>query len=127
MEEEERRKRKNRIIIKDLKIKERKDTETVGKFLESEFKAKEAVKEVIILGGGGAKKMALVEFKSWKEKQKLMVEEKRLKGSNIYIEYDLSIEERVIQRKLRDFEKAEKEKGNRARVAYRKINIEGRW
>lgn len=42
MEEQERKERKNRIVIKGLKLRDGKDCEKVGNFLESEFKAKKA-------------------------------------------------------------------------------------
>jgi len=54
IEDKEKKKRKNNLVIKELKGKGKKSLiETVEKFLEEEFEVKERVKEVQIAAGEG--------------------------------------------------------------------------
>jgi len=51
--------------------------------------------------------------------------EKKLRSRKIYIDNDLSQEEREAQRKLREIARDERADGRKARVGYRRIEIEG--
>jgi len=51
--------------------------------------------------------------------------EKKLGNRKIYIDNDLTQEEREMQRKLREVARGEKANGRRIRVRYRRIEIEG--
>jgi len=50
---------------------------------------------------------------------------KKLGSRQIYIDHDLTQEEREVQRKLRVVARGERTKGRRTRVVYRRIEIEG--
>ena len=67
--------------------------------LETEDKVK-WVKEV-----GINKKVILVSSKDQEDKQEVMRKKGQLKGTKIYINHDLSREDRDIQRKLKDIVK----------------------
>jgi len=51
--------------------------------------------------------------------------EKKLGIRKIYIDKDLTQEEREVQSKLREVAKSKKANGRRRRVGYRRIEIEG--
>jgi len=51
--------------------------------------------------------------------------EKKLGSRQIYIDNDLTQEERKVQRKWRVVARGERTKGKRTRVEYRRIEIEG--
>jgi len=51
--------------------------------------------------------------------------EKKLGNRKIYIDNDLTQEERKVQKKLREIARDERADGRRARVGYRRIEIEG--
>jgi len=51
--------------------------------------------------------------------------EKKLGSRKIYIDNDLTQKEREVQRKLREIARDERADGRRARVGYRRIEIEG--
>ena len=51
----------------------------------------------------------------------------QLKGTKIYINHDLSREDRDIQRKLREIAKQEREQGAEVKLGFRKIRINGNW
>ena len=63
--------------------------------------------------------------------QKLWIMKNKYKlaryAKKIYIEDDLTKEERKIQSELRKKGKEEKEKGNKVKVGYKKISINNRW
>ena len=55
-----------------------------------------------------------------------MKNKKNLK-SNISINDDYTKKEQEIQKKFRDMAREERKKGNRALVAYKKIQVNGEW
>lgn len=55
-----------------------------------------------------------------------MKEKSKLKGRDIYIDHDLTKEERDIQRKLRERAKREREESKKVKIGYKKIIIEGK-
>lgn len=69
----------------------------------------------------------VAELKSWEEKQEIMRRKKGLE-EGIYIDNDLTREERERQQKLRKITWGERErKGKFVKVGYGKIFLEGRW
>lgn len=63
----------------------------------------------------------------WEQKEQIMKNKGKLKGSKIYIESDLTEHEQIIQKKIRDIAKSEKERGRQVKVGYQKIRIDGKW
>lgn len=49
----------------------------------------------------------------------------KLKNKGIFIENDLTIEERATQFNLREIVREEKQKGNTVKISYKKIHING--
>lgn len=64
-------------------------------FLKNEFGLKEEVGKIIIVGKS-KKEIALVELKDWEAKQKIMREKSKLGERKIYIDHDLTKEEREV-------------------------------
>jgi hypothetical protein len=52
---------------------------------------------------------------------------KERKGERMYIDDDLTNEERKAQKKLREVATEEKDSGKRIKIRYRKIQINGEW
>lgn len=125
MEEIEKQERKNRIIIKGLEISEENMQDTVRSFLEENFKIAKQIKEIMIVGRERGK-AAVVEMMDWKAKQEIMREKNKLRGKTIFIDHDMSKEEKEIQRKIVERAKDEKKKGRKAKIGYKKLYIEGR-
>lgn len=107
LDEREKQERRNNIIIRWMEKEEKNLREMIKTFLEKDFKLTVGVEEINILGGGG-KEIALVKLKDWEEKSKLMKEKGKLGRRKIFIDHDLTKEEREVQRIIR--EKAGKEK-----------------
>lgn len=131
IEEKERKERKNKIVIRGLRRS--KGVNDLGneamKILEMEFGVKEKVKEINVVGSEG-REVIIAEMVRWEDKEGIMKRKEKLVGSGIYIDHDLTREERSVQRKLREIARREREEGRRIKVGYRKIIIEGktyRW
>lgn len=125
IEGKEKKERKNNIVIRGLR-KDRKDIIELGTdFLEKEFGARERIKHIKTEGKEG-REVVIVEMEDWQAKEKIMKEKNKLRGRNIFIDHDMTKEEREVQRKLREMARGEKGKGKRVKIGYRKIIIEGK-
>ena len=74
----------------------------------------------------GEEEMVLAEIGSWEEKRMVMSRKKTLKRG-LYVDDDLTKEERTTQKKLRERATEERKKGNQMKVSYRKIRIGNKW
>ena len=68
-----------------------------------------------------------VELRCLEDKIAIMKNKNKLQGTDIYIDDDLTKQEREIQRTLRMRAREEREKGNEARVGYQKLMINNNW
>lgn len=89
-------------------------------FLKNEFGLKEEGVGKIIIVRKSKKEIALVELKYWETKQKIMREKSKLGERKIYIDHDLTKEERKIQRMIVERAREERVKGRKVKVGYRK-------
>lgn len=55
-----------------------------------------------------------------------MKEKSKLRGRNIFIDHDMTKEEREVQRKMRESAKRKREEGKKVKIGYRKITVEGK-
>ncbi|XP_011858801.1 PREDICTED: trichohyalin-like [Vollenhovia emeryi] len=127
----ERRRRRNNIIIKGMKVENGSEgKEKMKKFLEEEITKKMEVEEVQTIGRGEYK-MTLVRFNRWEDKKEIMVKRKEIgKARKIFIDDDLTAVERQIQKHLWSIVREEREKGKKATVGYQRIwidNCEWKW
>lgn len=53
--------------------------------------------------------------------------QKNLKGTNMFIDDDITKKEREIQKKIRERADEEKRKENKTRIGYQKLEINGTW
>jgi hypothetical protein len=75
-------------------------------------------------------KMMLAKIESWEQKKNIMRNKSRLKeikGERVYIDDHLTNKERKTQRKLKDVAREERDRGERVKIGYRKIQINGEW
>jgi hypothetical protein len=77
-------------------------------------------------------KMMLAKIESWEQKKNIILNKSNLKerkGKRMYsyIDDDLTNEERKIQKKLREMDREEKDRGKRLKIEYRKIQLNGEW
>ncbi|KAJ3628518.1 hypothetical protein MTP99_015818 [Tenebrio molitor] len=74
--------------------------------------------------------MMLAKIESWEQKKNIMLNKSKLKerkGERMYIDDDLTNEDRKTLKKLREVAREEKDRGKRVKMGYRKIQINGEW
>ena len=69
MEEQDRKERKNKIVIRGLKMKNSEAKKKVEEFMEEEFNIKEGISGIETRGRGKEYNIAIVEMKDWETKQ----------------------------------------------------------
>lgn len=127
LERQERKERKNNIVIRGLKYKKAEAKEEIEKFIEDKFKISNGVKTVEAIGRDQESKVTIVQLVDWETKQKIMTGKSRNRLEEVYIDHDLTGEERDVQRRLREIARTQRAQGKEVRVRYRKIGIEGKW
>ncbi|XP_017889191.1 golgin subfamily A member 6-like protein 22 [Ceratina calcarata] len=127
LEERERREKKNKIVIRGLEVPKREAKEKTRQFLTEEFGVKEGIVGIEIIGGGEIAKVSIVEMENWEAKQEVMKKKGKLRGKRIYIDHDMTQEERRVQKLLREKAREEINEGREAKVGYRKIKILNKW
>ena len=114
VERQEKKDRKNNIAIRGMKVEEIVTRSVVENFVEEVLK--ERSKEVIV-----------VELQNREEKAKIWKNKYKLKGSNIFMDDDLTKEERIRQSEIRRAARIERGKGHEVTVGYNRIQIDGKW
>ena len=68
-----------------------------------------------------------VQMSSFDEKMEIMRNKRKLRGQEIFIENDMTRQEREIQAAIRFRAKQERERGNSVRIGYQRLQINGTW
>lgn len=121
-----RKERRNNIVIRGVRWQERNIEAEAEQFLKNELKVEVMVRKARKVGERGQESVTVVEIGEWEKKKEIMEKKKNL-SKGVYIDDDLTREEREVQKKLRDRAREEKGRGKRVRVGYRKIRIEDKW
>lgn len=121
----EKEKRKCRLVIKGVKFETDQKEEATKQFIEAKLGVEVEVKRVITLKEVKGMNINLVEMKDWDNKQTVMKNKYKLRGTNVYIDNDMTPKEREIQAEIRKIAKDERSKGRRTKIGYKKITIEG--
>jgi hypothetical protein len=127
MEQREKKERKNNVIITGVKGITGNIERGVEEWLEREIGVKVDVKKAFKINKD---KMMLAKIENWERKKNIMLNKSKLKerkGGRMYIDDDLTNEERKTQKKLREVAREERDRGKRVKIGYRKIQINGEW
>lgn len=120
LESQEREKRRNNIIIRNAKLMNGNLREETEKFLKEKLIIDAHVETAHEISNG----TIIAKMTSWPQKKKVLENKRKLKGTDTYIDNDLTAHERNIQRSLRKMAKEERTKGKLVKVGYKKINID---
>lgn len=128
----ERNERRNNIIVSGKVVKERKDVENIKAFVETVLREKLTVdvnieEAAYITKSKKGEDIIKVVLKGKEDKIKIMKNKNKLKGTDIFINDDLTEEERRVQFMIRQKAVEERKAGKEVRIGYRKIQIEGKW
>lgn len=124
LSEKEREERRNNIVIKGIdKIEDIKDTkEWTEKLLREELDVKGKVIQC-----RRSNKVLIAKLGKDEEKKEVMFKKNKLKGSKIYIENDLTWEERKIQDKIKEWARQRRMKGEQVKIGIGKVWTERGW
>lgn len=125
VERMEKEKKRGNVVIKGVTFEEQAKEEAAENFLKDKLNIEIKVKRVINIRNDNGPTTNILEIGDWDKKQEIMKNKHKLKGSQIYIDNDLTAKERAIQMEIRKIAKDRINKGCRVKVGYRKITIEG--
>lgn len=124
----EKEKRRNNLIISGLKIETEKTEERkaeINGFMRRELNVGVSIKTVAKLG----EKTYLIALENTEEKLAIMKNKNKLrhmKGNKVYINNDQTIQEREIQKFIRDRAREERQRGKSVIVKYQRLIIDGK-
>lgn len=124
-ESEEREKKKNNIVVKGLSIENENENvkEKVEEFIKKEMKIETKLTKAMKINIGTKSEMILAQVESWEMKRKIMEGKSKLKGTKIYVDNDLTKNEREIQREIRNIVRETARAGDKVRIGYQKLAI----
>lgn len=120
--EKEKEERKNNIVIKGIKKEGWITKEWVEKFIKEKIDV-----EVKVNKCRKSNNVLIITLEEEIKKREVMRAKNRLKGEKIFIENDLTWEERKVQEKIYRWVKEERSNGREIKVGFARVNIEGRW
>lgn len=123
-ERKEREDRKKNIVIKGVSWKRDRVEEEVSKVIKENLNVEVEVRKAYRIRIK-EKDIVIASLDSWVQKREIMSKKRDLK-QGIWIEDDLTKEEREVQRRLRERAREEREKGKKVKVGYMKLYIEDR-
>lgn len=95
---------------------------TMESFIQRELQVEVKVRKAYKIG----QRRQILEMQGWNDKLKILGEKRKLKGTKIFIDSELTYREREIQRKIREIAKKERDGGATVKVKYMKLEINGR-
>lgn len=114
--------KKNNIIIKNSQINGDNIQDKVKNFISEKLNIETSLSDAYEIKKG----VILAKIENWTQKRLIMEKKMLLKGTNTYIDNDLTAQEMNIQKQLRDIAKEKRAKGNSVKVGYKKIIINNR-
>ena len=101
----------------------------VEKLFKKDLQVEVDIDEVTVINQGGKSPKVLVKLLRMEDKKSIMKKKMKLRALNefIYINDDLTKDEREDQRKVREIAKKERAKGKTVKIGFKKLNINGKW
>lgn len=127
LEEQERKRRSNNIIIKGLQIDEGKPKEIVKNFLRTELDINCPIRSTVVIKKFQSGSIIKVELEDITDKELVMKNKSKLKGKKIYIDSDYTPEERKMHMVIRKRANEERIKGNNIKIYYNKLIVNGKY
>lgn len=126
IERKDKTERKNNLIIKGTNLEGIELEKKVKNMIKTKLGVDIEIKAAYELGKrNGRPGVITAKLYNWQDKQEVLKNKNKLKGENIFIDNDLTAKERQIQKEIRDLGKIEAAKGNRVKIGYKKIFING--
>ena len=126
MEDQEKKERRNNIIIRALNTNGKEVKETVEKWIEEQLEYNCKVDWARVMEGRD-NGLIIARMKDEGQKKEIMKKKSRLAGKRIFIDNDLTKGERKIQKEIRQLARTERGNGRKVKTGYQRINIDGKW
>lgn len=125
LERKEKMQRKDNIVIKGKTFDIRNTAEEIRKFLKEKLEIDAQILETKPIKIG-ENEHTIVKLGSTQQKTQVMKAKSKLKqeAEKIFIENDLTFQERKIQKEIKNF--AREHKGKEVKIGYQKVTVEGR-
>lgn len=128
LEKQERGKKRNNIVFKGIDFeKEQQGSQNlkqkIANFVQKEMGIEIEIEEAFKVGKPEAK-VTVMTCKNFDHKIQLMKQKWKL-PRGVYVDSDLTLEERKVQQAIRNVAREEKEKGKKTKVGYRKLEVDG--
>lgn len=124
MEVKEKEERRNNIVIRGIKIEERENLQKG--WIENMIKEKLDL-DVKVTKSWASGTVIIGSLENEEMKKEVMRSKNKLRGERIFIENDLTWEERSVQREIARWVKEEKEKGRSIQIGTGRVKINGIW
>lgn len=121
----EREKIRNNLVISGIEI-DTGDREVLKASAENLLKRDVKIDTTIKTAYKVGPKKCVIEMNSWEDKMKILRGKSVLKGKQIYIEPEMTVKEREIQKIIRDTARKEREGGARVKVGFQKLEVNGK-
>lgn len=125
LEKSEKNKIRNNLVVSGIQISTQDEEEIkaeIENMIDKEIRVKAAVKKAYKIG----QNKYIIKMNNWSDKIKILKEKNKMKGRDIFIDSDLTRQERNVQKILRDVAREEKNRGAIVKVRYQKIEINGK-
>lgn len=128
IDNQDKEKRRNNTVISGIEVKGENLEQYLERVIAEVILVDAKIKKAYKINNKNNIPMYMVEWVSWEDKRKVMQNKYKLKDKvkNVYIENDLTWEERKIQFDIRAIAKTERAKNKKVKVGYQKIFIEGK-
>lgn len=115
--------RRKNIIIRGLKTEKNDIRTEVEDFIEANLNLKIDLESAIKIKPANGEDFLKIRVKSTEDKKNIIEKKASLKGTQIYLDDDLTRDDREVQRKIYNIAKEERSRGNIAKIGYKKIYI----
>jgi len=126
--DKEKEERKNNIVIKGMKELYRvKDLVKDNKEWVKNFIKRKMNVDCNVVHSRINRNVIIARLGSVEEKREVMVNKYKLKGEEIFIENDLTWEERKVQERISKWSREMRNKGNEVKIGFGKVRVNGVW
>lgn len=126
LEMQERKEKMNNIVIKGAKIGNENIKLQVEQLLESKLGVGNCVTWAATRGNN-ENKIIVAGIENFERKKEILKNKHKLRGSNIFIDWDLTRAEREVQNKIVSMAREERSKGKEVKIGFQKIRVNGIW
>ena len=126
-EARKKREKRNNITLKGEELPRGETPEdTAVKVISENLQVEVEIEDIFWTRKGERGSILIAKLRNWQQKKEIMIKKGKLKGKKIYIDNDLTKNERETQKAILGIAKAEREQGAHVKIGYRKVKINDR-